>query len=286
MKTHLKAFAIAIAAWFGTPGFADSPLTSTYFFHVFKGHPIIQHALYLDTAEDGNISERLMEFLAAPSEPLYLKMAAINALGWNHANKGHANAPRFIHYLMQKRQYADTAELLDRADAADLLCIAYLAALDHYHRPTPALPYTQAALTKDSQSFTVQMIAALIEAQILFDASWCLAYERVASVYLNSEGWEADMPAEAAEAMWHYMSEYRRICAPDDEPDYRATYGDEYEFIEEVLGAPLFRIGVTELTDDDGNPSLEPCYWYDQDLDKEMDDEETCCGTQCYSNFW
>jgi hypothetical protein len=59
--------------------FGDSPLTSTYFYEAYMEVPMVQDALN----SKGKITNEIMEYIDNDSNPLEIKLAIINAVGWN-----------------------------------------------------------------------------------------------------------------------------------------------------------------------------------------------------------
>ena len=61
------------------PGFADSPLTSTDFYRAYLDVPIVKKA-----ADNPNkLTKEIMEYLYNDKNPLVIRIALINAVGWN-----------------------------------------------------------------------------------------------------------------------------------------------------------------------------------------------------------
>lgn len=61
------------------PGFADSPLTSTDFYRAYLDVPIVKKA-----ADNPNkLTKEMMEYLYDDTNPLDIRIALINAVGWN-----------------------------------------------------------------------------------------------------------------------------------------------------------------------------------------------------------
>jgi hypothetical protein len=73
--------------------FADSPLTSTEFYKVYSTEKIIDEA----ANSNGILTGKLMIYLTNPLQPIDVKMALINRLGWNP--KGKKNSKIFMKYL-------------------------------------------------------------------------------------------------------------------------------------------------------------------------------------------
>jgi hypothetical protein len=200
MKKLLLAF-IAIAPLMAT---ADSPLTSTSFSEAYLDIKIVKYA-----KETGTLDKKVAKYLLKDSNPLDVKLAAINAIGWSTA--GQDNADLFRGFITRKYT-ADQLELqVEALTAGEAICLGYLVAMDDYFNPGNAMAYVDAALAKDSTSYSLHMIAALIKAQVAFDTDWCEVYELAYAVEENPF-LARDMRQTASIIIMDYMSLYSGEC--------------------------------------------------------------------------
>ncbi|MFM7758090.1 MAG: hypothetical protein ACKO6J_04060 [Crocinitomicaceae bacterium] len=184
---------------------ADSPLTSTYFADAYKNEKIIQYA----QKRQGKIDRKLIRFISSEKASLELKLACINALGWNIDNQ--SNAPLLLKTLLKNNKCYTRDELMQRGDAKDLLCYAYLLSLDNYHDVEMAKIISQIAVDNEPNSYTFQIINGLIQAQYLFDSDWCEVYRVCDNVRSNSQ-LKDDFSSRAKEIIFHYMNLYSSYC--------------------------------------------------------------------------
>jgi len=199
MKNFIYIFSIFICnALFG-----DSPLTSTEFYKAYEYHPIVQKAMQCN----GEISEELMSFLSDSTNGLELKLASINALGWNI--DGTDNSIRYKKFCELNYGINDIA----LANADIIICYAYLKALDNYFDVYDAFEFAQIAKTKKSNSYSIGIICALIEAQIKLDDfdNWCSVYQAL-RIVLDDESLNDDMSSEAVDMIMEYISSYEEYC--------------------------------------------------------------------------
>ena len=159
----MKIFNLSFAFIFllSSIAFADSPLTSTEFYKAYDTNPILQEV----SKSNGVLSDKLMFFLEDFSQPIDVKMAIINKLGWDR--KGKNNATLFINFLIQKRKFASINDIKNNASSQELICIGYLMAMDNYFNVKKALEFSHLAVKRDKKSFTIHIINALIEAQTI-----------------------------------------------------------------------------------------------------------------------
>lgn len=181
---------------------ADSPLTSTDISEAYQDFRIVKIA----SKQEGLLTKRLMRFLTKNKKPIELKLAVINELGWSLDGKN--NAELFYEYLKQKKNIEDIKDA--RADI--LICYAYLKALDNYHDVKDAMYYARRARAKEKNSYSINIICALIEAQNLSDSySWCKRYKKTNEVREN-KSLNKDMKDEAIKIIFDYMDLYKRYC--------------------------------------------------------------------------
>lgn len=191
-------FAFAILLISSASVFADSPLTSTTFYTAYEGSPTVQAALDCE----GVITEDLMKFLNSKKNSIALKVAVINAIGWNFEGQG--NYTRYNDFLGSKKGKG-------ALKAQNLLCLAYLKAMDNYFDCNDALRIADEALALNPQSYTFNIIHALIKAQVLFDVSWCELWNATDIVRKNNN-LTMDMNAEAIRIIFEYMDLYQSEC--------------------------------------------------------------------------
>lgn len=204
MKTKLLLGILCI--FFGAKAFADSPLTSTNFNKAYQEMKIIQKA----AAAQGELTPQLLKYLLKKGKPLEVKMALINELGWDF--NGKSNALLFEEYLLKKRKLKNYNELTSNVNAEELICLAYLKALDDYFQVNQALALARRAKAKASDSYTVNIICALIEAQkALHSDQWCKVYKLTDEVR-NDTSLSLDMKKEASDIIFDYMDIYKADC--------------------------------------------------------------------------
>lgn len=77
MKRLLIAVVLMMAF---SVGWADSPLTSTHFSDAYSDHEMVQMASEL---MQNDIPTTLLNFLADKHQPVDVRLAVVNKLGWN-----------------------------------------------------------------------------------------------------------------------------------------------------------------------------------------------------------
>jgi hypothetical protein len=184
---------------------ADSPLTSTEFSQAYREFSIVTEAL----EQGGKINDKISKFLADKSKPIDEKMAVINALGWDINGKN--NADYFFNYLKKKRKYKDLDNFLNKGRADELLCYAYLKAMDNYFDVKEAFKFAEKALSLNPKSYTFNIITALIKAQIVFRGEWCDVFKSTDAVR-NNESLKMDMDESAIVIIFEYMDGYQEYC--------------------------------------------------------------------------
>lgn len=200
----MKHLMLVLSALVPLASAADSPLTSTPFHEAYLDVKIVKYAL-----EKGAMDKKIAKYLMKGSNPTDVKLAAINALGWG--TEGQNNSGLFKELIAAKYRMRTGRVDQQAMTATEAICMAYLIALDDYFNPKVALPYVELALSKDSTSYSIHMIAALIKAQVAFDTDWCEVYELAYAVEENPF-LVSDMREGASAIIMDYMSIYSGEC--------------------------------------------------------------------------
>lgn len=203
MKTILLAVLFLLA--FSPLAKADSPITSTDISSSYQDVAIVQAAV----AAQGALTDELMGYLADESNPIDVKMAVINQLSWNFDGK--SNATTYLDYLLNNKKMGSEAKLKKKGTAHQLICMAYLKAMDNYFDVKGAIVYADLAVKKNKKSYTIQLIAGIIKAQQAMDNDWCAVFKLTDAVRTNT-GLTADMRREAIDKVFEYMDLYRDSC--------------------------------------------------------------------------
>ena len=185
--------------------YADSPLTSTDFSSAYSADPVIIKA----GNSNGVLTQELFNFLVDDTRAIDLKMALINKLSWSVDGKD--NAGLFLGFGKNSKKWKDYEVFIENASADELLCFAYLKSLDDYFDVNQALDVASMALILKPNSYTFNIIQALIQAQSIF------------------ENVERDMKIEAEEIIFEYLSLYAEYCGDYEEDEYSEENIDGYE---------------------------------------------------------
>jgi len=205
MKIRFIAFVLISLVFTCKSVYADSPLTST---NISKAYQDLSIVIKASEAE-GILTNELIEYLLNEKNPIANKIALINELGWDIDGKN--NAAIFLDYLIQKQGYEDQEDFLNNGKDFEILSMAYLKALDDYFNVSEALIYAERALSKNSESYTYNIITALIEAQIATRGDWCKVYKSTDQVRTKTS-LETDMRDEAVTIIFDYMDSYKKYC--------------------------------------------------------------------------
>ncbi len=200
MKRKLLIIAV-IGLLFNQNLLAGSPLTSTNIHEAYKDSAIIQLAL----KTEGKLTVALMNYLSDTKKPIELKIALINALGWDFNGKN--NSTQFYEYLKENQNLKD----INETSADILICYAYLKALDNYFDVDDAIKFAQKAKLKKKNSYTINIICALIEAQKAMGSDWCEVYNLTNNVRIN-DALQIDMKEDAIKIIFEYMDLYKDYC--------------------------------------------------------------------------
>ena len=200
MKRLLSLITLLLAF---TAGWADSPLTSTHFAEAYSDHPMVQMAC---EEMQGEIPTTLLNFLANKNEPVDVRLAVINKLGWNF--DGTSMGAQLGEYLMGRYKAKNESKLVKKLDAGTLAVYAYAKAMSNYFDVKDASELGHKAVKKNKKkSFSVAMASALIDAQVYLDSDWSMVYKVVADV-LHDGSLHLDMRQEAIDNIMEYINLY------------------------------------------------------------------------------
>lgn len=185
---------------------ADSPLTSTAFAEVYQNEEIVKKAL----SANGCMSIEMMDYLANEDNPVGVKIALVNALGWNFECNS-PNYEMFLGYLKKEYGLSSEIELLSRLDGSVLASLAYIKALGNYFEVYEAYLIANVAKMVAPESLSVNMVFALICAQINMDNDWCDVYSVCNDVVQNTELVQ-DLKKEAVDKIMEYINGYSEYC--------------------------------------------------------------------------
>ena len=200
MKRLLTSIALLltfIASW------ADSPLTSTHFAEAYSDHEMVQMA---NEMMQYDMPTTLLNFLADKSQPVDVRLAVINKVGWNF--NGTSMGAQLGEYLMGRNNVKTEKKLVKKLDAGTLAVYAYARAMSDYFNVTAASELGHMAVNKNkNKSFSVALISALIDAQVYLDSDWSMIYKVVANV-LHDGSLQLDMRQEAIDNIMDYINLY------------------------------------------------------------------------------
>ena len=184
--------------------YADSPLTSTDFYYAYEDVFLVKQA----KQAKGKLSKEMLSYLAEDGNKLDVKLAIINAIGWNV--NGLSNSKKFLTYVMNKKKYkvefvGPETTFNWNATADELICYAYLKALDNYFDVVEASNVAGLALKKKPSSFSVNMIHSLIKAQGLTSFSENCFASKIFKTLKNNPNLTMDMRKESTIFIFEYM---------------------------------------------------------------------------------
>lgn len=186
--------------------FADSPLTSTPFYKGYLDIAIIKSA----AKSNGTITEQQLQFLTNSKNPIAVKLALINSLGWD--TKGKSNAPEYLDYLFKKQPKLNYKNFINKASAEELICYAYLKSMDDYFNVNSAIVFARQAIRKAPTVYSIHLIGTLIKVQPLLNAkNWCGIYTKMNQVRTDKK-LQLDMRLISTAAVFIYTDGYKEYC--------------------------------------------------------------------------
>ena len=187
---------------------ADSPLTSSDFAESYKEQSMVQMALKLSDDSDTDIPVSMLNYLADKKSPVDVRLAVINAIGWNF--NGKTSGQQLYEYLSTRYKAKTVDKLAKKLDAGTLAVYAYALAMSNYFEVQEAQDLAHKAVKKNkTKSFSVAFIASLIDAQVHLDGDWGMVYKVVNDV-LHDGSLHLDMRQEAIDSVMEYIGEYKK----------------------------------------------------------------------------
>jgi len=176
-------------------------LTSTPFYEAYLDYEIVKKA-----SESGVMDEEFANYLHSKNNPIDVKAALINALGWDIDGKYNAEIYCSLVFYKTVKETKNS-----NLSGDELFCIGYMQVLDDYFKPEKGIPFLNKAVKKLKGSYSVAMINALAEAQNAMDSDWCEVWKLVEKVSSNKK-LEQDMKESAVEIILDYMRGYEDYC--------------------------------------------------------------------------
>lgn len=210
---------IAVILFSGTT-LADSPLTSTPFSDAYASTKMVTYA------KEKGYDKKVVKFLAG-KKSIIEKLAVINSFGFSKDL-----ATDFEAYLIKKRKGVTTAtfeelrvipseeptekEITKGLTADDLVCWAYMIAMQDYNKPQVAMKGAFLGHARNKNSMAHAVPYALISGQVLFDIDWCQVYRIPTSILVDTEYTENKISAEALKIITDYIDLYAGDCETKD----------------------------------------------------------------------
>lgn len=202
-----RYFSMLLLTLIASTALADSPLTSTDIAQAYANEPLVQEGM----ACKGTITPALCVKLNDEDVPIAVKVAAINAVSWVYGEYA-GNAEQFLSANAGTNGFDSLEELLERGTADQLICYAYLRALDDYDDVAEALVVAEKAVDRAPGSLAIAMIHGLIKAQQAFETDWCLVYNSTNQVRQQRSRYNYDFSAAAMANIFEYMDLYADDC--------------------------------------------------------------------------
>jgi len=173
--------------------------------------PMVQEA----SLSKGRITNEMMEYIDDDTNPLEIKLAIINAIGWDH--KGMMVSKMYFMFVMNKKKYqtdfgGEFFAFKWNATRDELICYSYMKALDNYFDVVDAFEMAGEAVRKYPDSFAVNMIYNLIKSQGLTAfGEYCYASKLILTLKDNPK-LKMDMRKESMIYVFEYMTSVSVNC--------------------------------------------------------------------------
>ena len=199
--------------------YADSPLTSTDFYRAYLDIPVVKKA----ADNPGKLTKDMMEYLYDDKNPLDIRIALINALGWSI--DGLSTMKDYIEYcfdlnidkvdfgyLEDEEAQVKSNFVIEHATCEQLAILVYLQAMSNYFDTQNNYAFWEYAMQTpliNKQSFMLPM--GLVLAQTALDmGDWGNIYPAM-NFYLFSPEIQ-DVRPEAIKIIMDYINGYKEYA--------------------------------------------------------------------------
>lgn len=183
--------------------FADSPLTTTPIYLGYMDIPLIREA----DKSDGIITEKQLHFLNENRNPIAVKLALINSLRWRF--EGKSNAPAYLKFLIERKPQLNYTNFINKASAEELICYAYLKAMDNYFDVKSATVFAKQAMRKAPTSYSIHLIGTLINVQSYLSKKESYKIYTFMNQVRTNNKLKVDMRKKSTEAVYGYTDSYK-----------------------------------------------------------------------------
>jgi hypothetical protein len=161
------------------------------------------------TKSKGTISKQQLDYLTDTKNPIAVKLALINSLGWNF--KGQSNASKYISYVFRLNPKLNNQNFIHKASAEELICYAYLKSMDNYFDTQFASKFATEAKRKAPKSYCIHLIGTLIQVQGVNAKNWCAIYTKINQVRTN-KNLKSDFKPNSDATIFSYINNYKEYC--------------------------------------------------------------------------
>jgi hypothetical protein len=179
---------------------ADSPITSTPFYQAYYDGGIVTYA-----AGKKNMDNTIADYLANDNNPIDIRMAVINAMGWDVSGRNNTEL-----YLTQVYEGKSSFDMNDLS-AGQKLVIGYMTIMDDYFKPEAGLRYLDEAIKELPDSKTANIIYALAKGQQVMGTDFCEVW-KVYDSHVNKSGLNADFSLAGELIVADYINIYKESC--------------------------------------------------------------------------
>ena len=196
---------------------ADSPLTSTPFWMAYEEVKEVKYA------KENGLDKKVLKRLTGKKLTCDIKLAMINCFGW-----GSGYTKKFEDYLIENRKgltrdvfkylksdgesMPEENEQTKLMTTDDLVCWAYLRAMDNYETPHYSIKGSFLGYWRDTKNMSAGVVWCLIVSQIALMNDWCKIYESAQEFIVNADYETNLLLDEAVTIIMEYMNLYEQDC--------------------------------------------------------------------------
>lgn len=198
-------------------GKADSPLTSTPFWQAYEDVKQVQYA------KENGLDKKVLKWLTSDGMTCDIKLAIINSFGWssgytekfeNHLLDSRKGLKRevFVYLKDLKDEMPQETAQTKLMKTDDLVCWAYLRAMDNYDTPQYSMNGSFLAYWRDQKNMSAGVVWALLVGQQAMMSDWCSIYQAAQQFIVEAEYDTNIFREDAVNIMMEYLNLYEQDC--------------------------------------------------------------------------
>ncbi len=152
---------------------SDSPITSTNFYTAYLDIEMVKYA----SESNGILNDKMCKYLEDKSVDVVYKLAVINAISWDFNGKN--NFELYLDYICENNKKISHSNYKEKCSDIQLICLAYLKAMDNYFEVKEALEIADLTIEKHKKICTVSILFTHLSKSSLLLITICVMFTKL-----------------------------------------------------------------------------------------------------------